>query len=211
MAALAGCAWVFHGMSQEVKFDSEPPGASFTVGGRAAATPATLTVPKEDYVVVFSLPGHRDATFDLKRQVHPWFYGSLAMGAVASAVGILTGAWKESQTTDVRDILEPIEERPEERPLRATSEPSGAEVLVGEAVYGRTPGEIQLAWRRAEVSKEVTFRLPRYRVRALKLEREEKELHAVMEALPQIVRVQVTSKPARGTCAWRAWRREGRR
>src|SRR5215831_11042340 len=86
VAALSGCSLVMQGTSQEVEFTSEPQGASFTLNGKTETTPAKITVPKDDYTITFQRSGFKDAEVELRRKVNPWFYGSIAMGLIASTI-----------------------------------------------------------------------------------------------------------------------------
>ena len=72
VAALSGCTLVVQGTSQSVTFTSEPPGATFTVAGQTATTPATLELPKDDYQIQFKRPGYEEASVDLKRKMSNW-------------------------------------------------------------------------------------------------------------------------------------------
>ncbi len=194
---LGGCALVMDGTTQEVAFSSEPGGARFSVGGRAAETPSTLDISKEDYTIVFSKPGYHPREFQLKRQTNDWFYASLVMGVVSSAVDILTGAWQEFQTDKVHVVLEPLPEtRIEERAARIVSTPPGAEVLIDNAVQGRTPVELKLGWRVLEEEKKVTVRLAAYHPKTVSLKRLDPELAVTLEPEPVVVRVHFVSVPA---------------
>src|SRR4030095_4028496 len=91
-AVLSGCSWVMQGTSQEVEFSSEPDGATFTLNGKTETTPAKIAVPKSDYTLTCQREGFKDADVELRRKVNPWFYGSIAMGAIASVVDLATGS-----------------------------------------------------------------------------------------------------------------------
>src|SRR4029077_15368560 len=93
VGTLCGCTLVVQGTHQPVTFTSEPTGASFTVAGQTATTPATLDLPKDDYQISFSYPGYEDASVDLRRKISNWFIGSVAMGVIASTIDLATGAW----------------------------------------------------------------------------------------------------------------------
>lgn len=194
--ALAGCSLIMSGMSQDVTFASEPPGATFTVAGETHTTPVTLTVPKEDYLLVFSKPGYRESTFELKRQMSNWFYASLVAGVMASAVDVVTGSWKIFQTTDVQVTLEPDPESSEEIPVRIVSDPPGAEILVAGTLHGVTPGNLKLVWKKSELEKKVTLRLARYREVTVPLRPPMATLRTTLEPEPMTVKVYVTSRPA---------------
>src|SRR5262245_37497163 len=115
-AALSGCTLVMQGTSQSVKFSSEPEGATVSVAGQTGTTPVTLELPKDDYQVSFRLDGYEDHTVELKRKLSPWFYGSIAMGIIASSIDLAFGAWKEFETTEVSVLLQPLPNAVQELP-----------------------------------------------------------------------------------------------
>lgn len=196
LAAMAGCTLVVQGTSQSVTFTSEPPGATFTVAGQAATTPATLEIPKDDYQIAFRHPGYEDSSVELKRKMSNWFIGSLCMGVIASTIDLATGAWKEFESTDVRITLQPLPDTVIELPVTVTSEPPGADIVIGGRSYGVTPRDLRLWWQPAEREKEVALRLAGHAPRTAALLRSEKTLAAALEALPVPVTVRFGSKPA---------------
>lgn len=195
VAALSGCTLVMQGTSQSVTFTSEPPGATFTVAGQTAVTPATLELPKDDYQIQFKHPGYEDASVELKRKMSNWFIGSLVMGVIASSVDLATGAWKEFESTDINVTLQPLPDTVQELPVAVSSTPAGADILIGGRSYGVTPKELRLPWPPAEREKEVVFRLAGHAEKKLALLRGEKQLQAALEALPVPVTLRITSKP----------------
>src|SRR5262245_27741499 len=88
LAALSGCTLVMQGTSQPVHVSSDPDGATVSVAGQTGVTPVTLELPKDDYQVSFRLAGYEDHAVELKRKLSPWFYGSIAMGLVASTIDL---------------------------------------------------------------------------------------------------------------------------
>lgn len=195
LLAQSGCVLVVQGTSQQVTFESDPPGASFTVAGQSAVTPATLELPKDTYQIAFKRAGYEDASYELKRKFNYWFIGSIVMGVIASTVDLATGAWKEFETTDVKVTLQPLPDTVQELPVAIRSEPAGAEILIGGRSYGVAPKELRLPWAPDEREKEVAFRLAGYHPKSLALARSAKELQAVLEALPVAVTLRVTSRP----------------
>lgn len=195
LATLGGCSLISQGTSQEVSFESEPPGATFTVAGKTSTTPDKFDVPKDDYIIVFQREGYKDVEFDLRRKLNPWFYGSIAMGLVAATIDLATGAWKEFDTTDVKVVLDPLPGRIQELPVSVTSAPPGADILIGKVSYGKTPREFPLPWRTDEREKTIELRLAGYEPASAALLRTEKSLHRTLVALPLPVTHQITSKP----------------
>lgn len=195
LLALTGCTLIVQGTSQEVKFTSEPPGAEFIVAGQKGTTPVTLTLPKEDYRITFRRPGFRDGAFELKRSMSPYFVGSLLMGIIASTIDLATGAWQEFDTTEVHVALEALPGEVEQLKVSVTSDPAGAEILVGEVVYGRAPKDLFLPWLPEEREKKVTFRLDRHLSKTLALGRADRDLRGVLDPEPSMLAVGFVSKP----------------
>ncbi len=195
MAGLSGCTLVVQGTHQPVQFDSEPPGATFTVAGKTATTPATLDLPKDDYKIAFKHPGYEDANYDLKRGISNWFIGSVVMGVIASTIDLASGAWKEFETTNVKVTLQALPDTVVEIAVRVATEPPGADILIDNRSYGSTPRELRLSWQPSEHDKEVTLQLPGYAPRKMALLRNETALTATLEALPVPVTVRFGSKP----------------
>lgn len=195
VAALSGCTLVVQGTKQQVTFDSEPQGAAFSVAGQNAVTPATLELPKDDYQIAFKHPGYEDATYELKSGVSNWFIGSVCMGVLALTVDIASGAWKEFETTGVKVNLNALPDTVVELAVAVSSEPAGADIVIGGRSYGATPRELRLSWQPSEREKEVTFRLAGHAPRTVALLRHDKTLTATLEALPVPVTVRFGSKP----------------
>lgn len=195
IAALSSCTLVVQGTSQPVTFSSEPPGATFTVNGQTATTPATLELPKDDYQIAFRHPGYEDASFELRRKMSPWFVGSIFMGIIASSIDLATGAWKEFETTEVKVTLQALPDTVVEIAVTVSSEPPGADILIGDRSYGSTPRELRLSWQPNERDKTLRFRLAGYSEKTAALLRSEKTLTAALEALPVPVTVRFASKP----------------
>jgi hypothetical protein len=192
---LAGCTLVMQGTSQPVTFTSEPPGATFTVAGQTATTPATLDLPKDDYQIAFQHPGYEESSFELKRKMSAWFFGSLAMGLIASSIDLASGAWKEFETTDVRVTLQALPDTVQELPVIITSEPPGADIVIASRSYGITPKDLRLPWPPGEREKEVTLSLAGHLPKKVALLRAEKQLGAALEPLPVPVTIRIASKP----------------
>jgi hypothetical protein len=195
LTALSGCTLVMQGTSQAVKFSSEPEGATVSVAGQTGTTPVTLELPKDDYQVSFRLAGYEDHAVELKRRLSPWFYGSIAMGIIASSIDFASGAWKEFETTEVSVTLQPLPDAVQELPVHISSQPPGADILIQNRSYGSTPKDLRLSWQPKEKEKEVTLRLAGYVDRSIALPRSEKELAGTLEAKPFTVALKLSSKP----------------
>lgn len=194
--ALSGCTLVMQGTTQDVHFKSEPAGATVRVAGQTGVTPVTLTLPKEDFDVVVKRDGYRDARVQLTRKISPWFIGSCAMGVIAAATDILAGSWKEFENAEIHVRLEALPGTIEQLPVRVESEPPGAEVLVGDVLYGRTPADLRLPWPKNDTEKTLTLRLAGYRAKTLAVRREERNVGPVpLELAPVKVPTTFTSTP----------------
>lgn len=195
LAALAGCTLVMQGTSQSVTFNSEPAGATFSVAGQTATTPATLELPKDDYEISFRRPGYEDSSVELKRKMSLWFIGSIAMGVIASGVDLASGAWKEFETTDVRVTLQPLPDTVQELPVTVASQPPGAEIVIGGRSFGVTPKELRLPWAPDEREKEIVLRLDGHFEKKTGLLRSSKDVTGVLEPKPLGVTVRFSSVP----------------
>jgi hypothetical protein len=195
LAALSGCTLLVQGTSQSVSFSSEPSGASFTVAGQSAVTPATLEIPKEDYQISFRRDGYEDAQYELRRGVSNWFIGSCAMGVIAATIDLATGAYKEFETTEVHVTLQARPDTVQELPVSITSQPPGADIFIGDNSYGVTPKDLRLPWQPKEREKALSLRLQGYAPKPVALLRTEKQIHVALEALPVPVTVKFSSRP----------------
>ena len=199
VACLGGCSLISQGTSQEVEFNSEPEGATFTVAGQTETTPAKFTIPKNDYVITFQKEGFKDVEYDLRRKLNPWFYGSIAMGVVAATIDMATGAWYEFDTTKVNVVLEPLPGRIQELQVLITSAPEGAEIFIGTLSYGKTPRNFKLPWRTDERSKSIELKLAGYETATAALLRTEKSLQRTLVPLPVPVTHRLTSTPEKAS------------
>lgn len=196
LLSLTGCTLVVQGTTQEVSFTSEPPGATVVVAGQTGVTPVKLTLPKEDHAVEIRREGYRDVQLSLTRHISPWFIGSCAMGVIAAGTDILAGSWKEFDTPDVVVQLEPLPGTIEELTVAVESLPPGAEVLVGDVLYGRAPAELRLPWAQGDVEKTLTFRLAGHHPKSIALKRGEKKAGTVaLDPMPVKVATTFSSTP----------------
>ncbi len=197
LALLAGCTLVMQGTTQEVHFRSEPPGALVSVAGKTGTTPVTLSLPKEDHVIDIRREGYREARVELGRRISPWFIGSVLMGVLAAGTDILAGSWKEFDATEILVVLEALPGTLEELAVAVATDPPGAEVLVADVLYGRTPAELRLPWPAGEPEKTLTFRLAGYHPKSVALKRGEKSLGPVpLEPVPVKLATTFTSTPS---------------
>ena len=195
LAALSGCTLIMQGTSQSVTFTSEPAGATVSVAGQTGVTPVTLELPKDDYQVAFKRAGYEDHSVELRRKISPWFIGSIAMGLVALSTDIATGAWKEFESTEINVTLQALPDSVQELPVRISSQPPGADILIEKRSYGITPKDLRLPWQPTEKEKEVVLRLDGYVDMPVALLRSEKQIGATLAPKPVAVTLKLSSKP----------------
>jgi hypothetical protein len=113
--ALAGCASVTRGTTNDVTITSTPDGAAVrTSMNHTCVTPCTLKVGRKDeFVVTASKPGYRDASIPVKTKVAgagaAGFAGNILVGGVIGmGVDAATGATLEHYPSPVAFTLEPV-------------------------------------------------------------------------------------------------------
>jgi hypothetical protein len=126
---LAGCATITRGTTNQVQIQSDPPGAlARTSTGFSCTTPCTMTVSRKDeFSVVFSKPGYRDETVDVKTQVAgagaAGFAGNILLGGIIGmGADAATGATLEHVPNPVGVTLVPAERAPAAKPRPARPE-----------------------------------------------------------------------------------------
>jgi hypothetical protein len=103
LALLGGCATIVHGPYQDVRIDSDPPGATATISPqlsergpgyidtektRKVTTPATVRLLRDNsYRVEIEKPGYKVASTQLVPE-YDWFWGTVTCGP-CEAVGAL--------------------------------------------------------------------------------------------------------------------------
>ncbi|WP_020178710.1 PEGA domain-containing protein [Methylopila sp. M107] len=115
--ALAGCASITRGTTEQITVNTEPQGAAVRTSMNHAcpATPCTFQVGRKDeFVVTASKPGYRDASVPVKTKVAgrgaAGFAGNLLVGGVIGmGVDAATGATLEHYPSPVVIALEPIQ------------------------------------------------------------------------------------------------------
>lgn len=197
LLALSGCTLVVQGTSQDVTFTSDPPGATVSVAGQTGVTPVTLTLVKEDHAVDVRRDGYRDAQVVLTRKISPWFIGSCAMGVISAGADILAGSWKEFDSTEILVTLEALPGTVEQLAVAVETDPPGAEVLIGDVLYGRTPAELRLPWIKGDSEKTLKLRLAGYREKSIALRRDERKVGPVaLDLAPVRVATTFSSTPS---------------
>ena len=119
---LANCATVTRGTTNQIQITSEPSEAEAKTSlGQACRTPCTLTVNRKDeFTVVVSKPGYKEATVEVKTQVAgagvAGVAGNILIGGVIGAgVDVATGAALEHKPNPVEVVLEPDRKGPPDR------------------------------------------------------------------------------------------------
>jgi uncharacterized protein YceK len=135
---LSGCASMVSGTNQNIEIDSEPSGATVTVGIEkrdysyenntttytkkistsriAGVTPITVSIPRKDGIVQISKEGYKTQLIEMKRGLNPWFLGNIVLTSLlSSSIDTSTGAISEYKPGQYMITLEP-ENAPEKTP-----------------------------------------------------------------------------------------------
>ncbi len=138
-AALAGCATITRGMSEQVTFTSEPSGAQVrtSIGLACSATPCTFDISrKQEFTAVFSMPGFKDQTIQVKSELAgngaAGFAGNVLIGGVVGmGTDIATGATQDHKPNPVHALMEPEGKEPV-KPSPAPRRPKKVAPTAGE-------------------------------------------------------------------------------
>ncbi|MFL1873745.1 translation initiation factor 2 [Hansschlegelia beijingensis] len=122
-AALAGCASVTRGTTEQITVTTEPSGAAVrtSMAHACPASPCTFQVGRKDeFIVTASKPGYRDASMPVKTKVAgngaAGFAGNVLVGGVIGmGVDAATGAALDHYPNPVALTLEPIAREPAAR------------------------------------------------------------------------------------------------
>lgn len=114
-AALAGCATVTRGTTDQIQIQSEPSGANVRTSlSQTCVTPCTLQVGRKDeFTVSFEKPGYAPQEVQVRTQIAgsgaAGFAGNILVGGVVGmGVDAATGATLEHVPNPVRVTLLPI-------------------------------------------------------------------------------------------------------
>lgn len=147
--SLAGCASVTRGTTEQVSITTTPPGASIrTSMNHTCVSPCTLTVGRKDeFEVVASMPGYRDASTPVKTRVAgagaAGFAGNVLLGGVIGmGVDAATGAALEHYPSPVALLMEPAKPVPAGRiPYKPGAAPKGKADKPGKALAFKPDAE----------------------------------------------------------------------
>ena len=106
---LSGCATLFKGTSEEVRFGSEPGKAEVWINGqRMGETPFSLKLEsKKTYTIEFRKEGFKPVTKTITNHVGPgWIILDVLCGLLPVIVDAATGAWYSLDQKNVDAILE---------------------------------------------------------------------------------------------------------
>ncbi len=120
--ALGGCGTITRGTTEQVTFNSEPPGARVqtSLGHTCPETPCTFEISrKSEFIASFSLPGYEPIQVPVITKVNgeggAAFAGNLILGGIVGmAADASTGAAYDHEPNPVVAQLRPL------RPLNAT-------------------------------------------------------------------------------------------
>ena len=110
VSLFSGCASIMSGTTQSIEIDSDPKGATVTVGEEmvrngkktmaashiAGVTPLTVAISRKDGMIELTKEGYKTQQVDLKRGLNPWFFGDVILTSLLSSfIDTSTGALHE--------------------------------------------------------------------------------------------------------------------
>ena len=110
LVALAGCASIISGRTQEVSFASNPEGVTVTVNGRILGkTPLTINLQrKSEQSLVFSKDGYKTLSMQFETSINGWFWGNILLGGlIGSTTDGITGSVHKYAPDQYMVTLEP--------------------------------------------------------------------------------------------------------
>jgi hypothetical protein len=123
--ALAGCATVTRGTTNQMQIVSQPTGATARTSlGHQCTTPCTLQVSRKDeFAVTFTMPGFEEQTVSVKTQLAgagaAGFAGNVILGGVIGmGVDAATGSTLEHVPNPVSVVMTPVAKPAATRPTR---------------------------------------------------------------------------------------------
>jgi hypothetical protein len=112
MLALAGCATIVHGTTEQVQIDSNPGGADVQIDRSAhVTTPAAVKLSRgSPHQLVFHKPGYQDDTELLTSSPSGWILANLiGGGAIGIAIDAADGAGRKLSSDSVNVTLRPAQ------------------------------------------------------------------------------------------------------
>ncbi len=84
---LLGCATIINGTSQDVALGSTPAGATVTIDGTQATTPAKVTLKRgQDYNAAFTVEGFQERDVKLEKKASGWLFGNILFGGLIGLI-----------------------------------------------------------------------------------------------------------------------------
>lgn len=107
IVALAGCATIVHGGTQDIRVSSQPSGAVVRVQGMATTTPGVLKLERKGtHTLVFEKEGHKSVEVQLNKTVDGWLFGNILIGGIIGLViDFVSGAAYKLTPADVNVVL----------------------------------------------------------------------------------------------------------
>ena len=105
--ALAGCATIIHGSTQDIRVSSQPSGAVVRVNGMATTTPGVLKLERKGlHTLVFEKSGYRSVEVRLNKTVDGWLFGNILFGGIIGLViDFVSGSAYKLTPTEVNAVL----------------------------------------------------------------------------------------------------------
>jgi hypothetical protein len=137
-----GCATAVRGDSQEIKFDTDPEGATVTIDGKEKlTTPAEAKLKRKDvHTVVISKPGFESIAFDMSAQWDGMALGNVIMpgGSIGTATDRVSGSDLAFYTVP-KIKLQPASGNPTTQPVKMYQFKGG--VLLSQKEYDAAVAE----------------------------------------------------------------------
>jgi hypothetical protein len=94
---LAGCATIMSGTTEQIRFESNPPGARVSIHDRTYLTPAAVELSRQtNHQVQFKADGYLSAQREISRDVNPWVWANILIGGIPGLiVDSATGAYND--------------------------------------------------------------------------------------------------------------------
>jgi hypothetical protein len=103
----SGCATIVSGSRQQVKIESDPPGAIARVEEQTISTPGSITLKRNrTYTVYISKEGYEEKKVYLNCEMNPWLWGNLGFGGlIGIVVDSSTGAANKLTPESINVVL----------------------------------------------------------------------------------------------------------
>jgi hypothetical protein len=107
VSAIQGCLYLANGKTQEVRFESSPPGARVVVNGiQYGDTPTQVTLSRcQNYTVVVDKAGYKSGDVFLSRTAHGTDYLILFVDSLLIIPGLVDGYFCSQTSLDPNPVV----------------------------------------------------------------------------------------------------------